>query len=417
MAQHQLKQISIDELTPGMYVVGVDVPWYRTPFLTHKRLIQDPATIDIMRQCGIRMVTIDPGKGKDTSGQEPNDHGKPTPVEETASAWVSTPSLSPLDEAHSAQELYAAAEEAIHQMFDHLMQGGPPSSSIAKATVTNVMRHLLINRDGLMTQVALRKIKRFDQSLAAHSLDTCILALAVSVEYGLDHPAQLHVGSGALLHDAGYVRLPRNLVRKRHEEGCTEEERTLLRQHPSLGLTMLAGWNDIPDEVTHIIRHHHERLDGSGFPDGLAHTAISPLAQIVGIVDWYDGMVSRRGGRPAMLPNDAVRRLFLSAKEGRFEPTLVETTVRVIGVYPIGSLVLLNTGEQAIVVGLNTEARLKPKVLIIKGPRGEAYVRPQRVDLAAPEQAAHTIVRVLDPAHEFVNIALYLDDPTSEGSP
>ncbi|MCP9451946.1 MAG: DUF3391 domain-containing protein [Nitrospira sp.] len=417
MTHHQLKQISIDELTPGMYVVGVDVPWYRTPFLSHKRLIQDLATIDIMRQCGIRTVTIDPEKGKDTTAPEPADHGNPTPVEEAASAQILTPSLSPLDEAHSAQELYAAAEEAIHQMFDHLMQGGPPSSSIAKTTVTNVMRHLLTNRNDLMTQLALRKIKRFDQSLAAHSLDTCILALAVSVEYGLDHAAQLHLGTGALLHDVGYVRLPRNLVRKRHEEGCTEEERILLRQHPSLGLTVLTAWNNIPDEVTHIIRHHHERVDGSGFPDGLHCTSLSLLAQIVGMVDWYDSMVSRRGGRPTMLPHDAVRRLFLSAKEGSFEPTLIETAVRVVGVYPIGSLVLLNTGEQAIVVGLNSEARLKPKVLIIKGPRGEAYVRPQRVDLAAPKQAAHTIVRVLDPAHEFVNIALYLDDPTSEGSP
>ncbi|MCP9453729.1 MAG: DUF3391 domain-containing protein [Nitrospira sp.] len=417
MAQHQLKQISIDELTPGMYVVGVDVPWYRTPFLTHKRLIQDPATIDIMRQCGIRTVTIDPGKGKDASTQRPAELGTPATATEPTSAQDAPLSHSPLDEAQSAQELYAAAEEAINQMFDQLMQGAPPSSSIAKATVTSIMRHLLTSRDDLMTQLALRKIKRFDQSLAAHSLDTCILALTVSVECGLDHVSQLHLGTGALLHDVGYVRLPRNLVRKRHEDGCTEEERALLRQHPSLGLTMLAEWNDIPDEVAHIIHHHHERVDGSGFPEGLAHTAISPLAQIVGIVDWYDSLVSRRGGRPAMLPHDAVRRLFLSAKEGRFELPFIETAVRVIGVYPIGSLVLLNTGEHAIVVGLNAEARLKPNVLIIKGPRGEAYVRPQRVDLAAPQQAAHTIIRVLDPTHEFVNIALYLDNTTSERSP
>ncbi|MFN3680663.1 MAG: HD-GYP domain-containing protein [Nitrospira sp.] len=417
MAQHQLKQISIDELTPGMYVVGVDVPWYRTPFLIHRRLIEDPTTINIMRQCGIRTVTIDLEKGKDTTTQEPADPRKPATVMEAAPAQDSPPFCSPLDEARSAHELYAAAEEAIDRMFDHLRHGGPSSSLIAKATVTNVMRHLLTDHDDLMTQLALRKIKRFDQSLAAHSLDTCVLALAVAIECGLDHIAQLHLGTGALLHDAGYVRLPRNLVRKRYEDGCTESERMLLRQHPSLGLTVLAEWSDIPDEVTSIIRHHHERLNGSGFPNGVSCAALSRLAQIVGIVDWYDGMVSRRGGRPAMLPNDAICQLFLSAKEGWFDPTLVETTIRVLGIYPIGSLVLLNTGEQAIVTGLNPQAQLKPKVLIIKGPRGEAYVKPQWVDLATPRQAAHTIVRVLDPTHEFVNIALYLGDTTREGSP
>ncbi|MCS6897689.1 MAG: HD domain-containing protein, partial [Nitrospira sp.] len=228
--------------------------------------------------------------------------------------------------------------------------------------------------------------------------------------------AQLHLGTGALLHDAGYLRLPRNLVRRRHE--CAGEERALLQRHPQLGVTVVEECDNVPDEVKGIILHHHERLDGSGFPQGIKRDDISTLAQVVGIVDWYDGMVSRRSGRPAMLPTDAVRRLFLSGKEGRFDAALIETTVRIVGVYPIGSLVLLNTGEQAVVVGLNHEARLKPKVLVIKGPKGEAYVKPHRVDLAAPprDQAAHTIVRVLDPAHEFVNIALYLDDIALEAS-
>lgn len=414
MAKNELKHISINNLTPGMYVVGVDVPWYQTPFLTHKRLIENTAVIDTMRRCGIRTVTIDPRKGKDVAAIPSSDEGSGQD-----SGDASTPgsiTASSLDQADSANTLYIAAEEAIEQLFDRLMQGGPSPSATAKVTVTNIMRYMLTERDALMTQLAIRKIKRFDQSLAAHSLDTCILSLAVSVEYGLAHAAQLHLGVGALLHDAGYVRLPRNLVRNRHE--CTGQERALLEQHPRLGMTVLAEYDDFHDEVKRIVAEHHERLDGSGFPDGLDHTAISPLAQIVGIVDWYDSLVSRRGGRPAILPNDAVRRLFLSGKEGRFDTALIETTVRIVGVYPIGSLVLLNTGEQAIVVGLNPEARLKPKVLIIKGPRGEAYLKPQRVDLAAPlhGQAAHTIVRVLDPAHEFVNLALYLDDIALEAA-
>lgn len=414
MTESKLKHISIDDLTPGMYVVGVDVPWYRTPFLSHKRLIEDTTVIDTMRRCGIRTVTIDPRKGKDVAGK-PSIDGNDGQDEKDAAASDSIGATS-LDQADSASAFYIAAEEAIERMFDQLMQGGPPPSAVAKAAVAKIMRWILNDREAMMTQLAVRKIKRFDHSLTAHALDTCILSLAVSVEYGLDQDTQTLLGTGALLHDAGYLRLPRNLVRNRHE--CTGQERALLEQHPRLGITVLAECDDVHDEVKRIVAEHHERMDGSGFPEGRRGLDISRLAQIVGIVDWYDGMVSRRGGRPAMLPNDAVRRLFLSGKEGRFEAALIETTVRIVGVYPIGSLVLLNTGEQAIVVGLNPEARLKPKVLIIKGPRGEAYLKPHPVDLAAPSggEAVPVIARALDPAHEFVNIALYLDDVTLEAA-
>ncbi|MCP9439967.1 MAG: DUF3391 domain-containing protein [Nitrospira sp.] len=411
MAESELKHISIDDLTPGMYVVGVDVPWYRTPFLRHKRLIDTVTTIDTMRRCGIRTVTIDPRKGKDVVAKASIDDESNQSDGETVAPDPLDTSPDPAD---SANALYLAAEEAIERMFEQLMQGGPPPSAVAKAAVADIMRWILNDREAVMTQLALRKIKRFDHSLAAHALDTCILSLAVSVEYGLDRTAQLLLGTGALLHDVGYLRLPRNLVRNRHE--CTGQERALLEQHPRLGMTVLAECDEVHDEVKRIVAEHHERMDGSGFPDRRGGHDISRLAQIVGIVDWYDGMVSRRGGRPAMLPNDAVRRLFLSGKEGRFDTTLIETTVRIVGVYPIGSLVLLNTGEQAIVIGLNPESRLKPKVLIIKGPRGEAYLKPHRVDLAAPspDHAAHAVLHVLDPAQEFVNIALYLDNVTIE---
>ena len=109
---------------------------------------------------------------------------------------------------------------------------------------------------------------------------------------------------------------------------------------------------------------HHERCNGSGYPRRVNAMEIAPLAQIVGIVDLYDKMVSRRGGRPAMIPHDAVRQLFLVGERGQYPEPLVEAVIRSIGVYPVGSLVRLNTGEQAVVVGVNPEQRLKPQVKI-----------------------------------------------------
>jgi HD-GYP domain-containing protein (c-di-GMP phosphodiesterase class II) len=282
--------------------------------------------------------------------------------------------------------------------------------------VSKVLTQLINDRTSLMTRLAIQKIKQFDRSLGAHALDTCILSLVIAVESGLDDVMQAHLGAGALLHDAGYVRLPGNLVRRRDD--CSEEERVLLQQHPTLGIALLAEEPGIHEEVKRIVAEHHEHVDGSGFPAGHKHDAISQLAKIVGIVDWYDGMVSRRGGRPAMLPHDAIRQLFLAGERGQFEKSLVEVVIRSFGVYPVGSLVRLNTGEQAIVVGVNPGQRLKPLVKITGGPNGESYTNPVQVDLAAQTQdrKVRTVLRVLDPLQERVNIVMYLDEASPQAA-
>jgi HD-GYP domain-containing protein (c-di-GMP phosphodiesterase class II) len=279
-----------------------------------------------------------------------------------------------------------------------------------------MLMRIIDDRAAVMTHLALQKLKQFDSSLATHALDTCILSLVVAVEIGLDETAQAQLGTGALLHDTGYARLPRNLVRRR--DTCNEHERLLLQQHPALGTALFTETAGFDEAVIRIVAEHHERENGSGYPSGLKHDGISTLAMIVGIVDWYDGMVSRRGGRAAMLPSTAVQRLFVAGQQGQFKNTLAESVIRSIGIYPIGSLVLLNTGEQAVVVGINPEQRLKPLVKIIAGPRGESHVTPLPTDLAAQTQdrEARAVLRGLDPVQERVNIALYLDEISSEAA-
>jgi HD-GYP domain-containing protein (c-di-GMP phosphodiesterase class II) len=408
-----LKQIAVDQLIPGMFIIDMDVPWYRTPFLSHKRLIKDLATIQTMKQCGIRKVTIDTNKGKDVQPDAVRDKsvGDAAVHYGVGSGETSVGMTAPVQvQTDSAQTLYAEAQVAVERIFDDLDQGLPPPPATTKAIVSKVLERIVNDRTAVMTQLAVQKIKQFDRSLAANALDTCVLSLVVAVECGLDETMQVHLGAGALLHDAGYVRLPRNLVRRRDE--CSEQELALLQQHPKLGITLLSEGPGIDEEVKRIVAEHHERGDGSGYPGGLKSEAISQLAKIVGIVDWYDGMVSRRGGRPAMLPHDAVRQLFLAGERGQFEKSLIEIVIRSVGVYPVGSLVRLNTGEQAVVVGVNPAQRLKPLVKITGGPQGESYANPLQVDLAEQTQdrGVRTVLRVLDPAQERVNIAMYFDE-------
>ena len=415
----ELKEITIDQLVPGMFIADMDVPWYRTPFLFHKRLIKDADTVRLMKQHGIRKVTIDLGKGLDvgtgsssgTSGGAPSAEGllSERPTEHPGSAPVESAPA-------STGQLYAEAQQTVDRIFADLEHGAPPPPSATKAVVSKVLARVLEDRTGMLTQLAVQQIKQFDRSLAAHALDTCVLSLIVAVETGLDEGGLQNLGAGALLHDIGYVRLPRNLVRKRWD--CSESERRLLEQHPKLGLALLANQRELPEEVTRIVAEHHERGDGSGFPARLTQDAIARAATVVGIVDVYDGMVSRRSGRPAMLPHDAIRQLFLAGDRGEFHKTLVEIVIRTIGVYPVGSLVRLNTGEQAVVVGVNPSQRLKPLVKITGGPQGESYTDPLQVDLAAQahDRGVRSVLRVLDPAQERVNVTMYLDDTGSQAA-
>ncbi len=417
-----IKRIAIEQLIPGMFITEMDVPWYRTPFLSHKRLIKDQQTIQLMKQHGIRMVSIDTSKGSDLpsepsatkqplASQQPPNVDVPAPPDRTPEHM---PETKPED--HSATVIYTQAQEAVERIFEDLERGIPPSPEATKAIVSQVLGQVLNNRATMATQLAIQKIKQFDRSLTTHALDTCILSLVVAVESGLDQTAQEQIGMGALLHDAGYVRLPRNLVRKREE--CSGQDKTLLEQHCKLGVALLSEQPGMHEGVLRIVREHHERANGSGFPAKLGNDQIFDLAQIVGIVDFYDGMVSRRGTRQAMIPHDAVRQLFLAGEQGLFEKSLVELLIRSIGVYPVGSLVRLNTGEQAVVIGVNPQQRLKPLVKVTTDPQGGSYATPIDIDLAtaSPDHTIRTVLRVLDPSKERVNIGIHLDQGLSRAA-
>ncbi len=184
-----------------------------------------------------------------------------------------------------------------------------------------------------------------------------------------------------------------------------------MRQHPQLAATVLSQVDRVPETVTSIIAQHHEFQDGSGFPKIVKQGDISPLAQLMALADAYDDLVTTRYGRPALLPHDAIRQIFVLGAKGKYDKTLVEVAIKVLGVYPLGSLIKLNTNECAVVIGLNHEDRLRPRIRIIKGPDGEIQKDPVAIDLQnqSADQPSRTILRALDPSQEHIDLPQYLD--------
>lgn len=461
-----VQTITIDQLKPGMFIVGMDQPWHRTPFLFHKRLIRHQEDINLLRRHGIKMVKIDPSGGLDldedsseealkpdsaeknteplqppctqknasppsnaqetAAAPQPSHAGKPAPSEaapQPASSAEMKPAqpqspgtqqdMSSSSKAHmqaaAAQATYTEATCSMERMFEELEAGIVPRPDTLRIVVANVLSRVLDDGASMLSLLSFQKMKRFDRTLASHALDVCTLSLIVAHAYGVTEGDLEALGAGALLHDIGYIRLPRNLYRKGHD--LTEQERTMMQQHPALGLAILRDAKEDREAVVRIVVEHHESSNGSGFPHKLQGDSLSVLAQLVGLVDIYDGMVSRRGGRPAMLPHDAIRQLFRLGDTGQYPKDLIQAMIGSLGVYPIGSLVRMNTGEQAVVVGMNHTQRLKPVVKVITGPQGGSYLTPIRVDLGAQAAgaSARTITKVLDPLHERVNVAMFLD--------
>ncbi|QOJ33654.1 MAG: DUF3391 domain-containing protein [Nitrospira sp.] len=408
------KQIPIDQVKLGMFVVGMDQPWYRTPFLFHKRLISDPNDIVQMKRHGIKEVTIDTERGTDV-GQDPaptQEAAPETPSEappDEKSPGPSNREDSPAQHVAAAKAAYREATAAMERVFSDLEAGTSPKLVTLKNIVGGLLNRILTHPDSMMIQLCLEQMRRFDRTLASHGMEVCILALIVAVENGCVETDRETLGVGALLHDVGYIRLPRNLYRK--SSRLTEQEKSLMHQHPQLAATVLAQGDQFPESVSKIIAQHHEHADGSGYPNALKNDALSSLSQIVGLVDTYGGMITPRHGRPALLPHDAIRQLFILGEKGRFDKALVEVAIKALGVYPIGSLIKLNTNEYAVVVGLNREHRLKPRIRIIKSPEGTLYNAPLEIDLTDTDSTGPTrsIQRALDPNQEHIDVAAYVE--------
>ena len=413
------KHIPIDQLTVGMFIAGLDQPWYRTPFLLHKWLVSNPDDIVQLKRHGILVVTIDTERGLDVGAAAPpapaaTPSAPATVPPSDAPPPVSVEAVVPQESEQSPHAAVAAAAyresmAAVERVFSDLEAGNPPKIAALKPIVSRLLEQIVAQPEAMLIQFCLDKVRRFDATLANHGMDVCVLTLILAVENGCAEADLESLGLGALLHDIGYVRLPRNLYRK--TTPLTDQEQILMKQHPQLAATVLTQVGSIPDAVSRIILQHHEYQDGSGFPQHLKQEAVSMLAQLVGLADTYDDLVSARHGRPPLLPHDAIRQLFVLGAKGRYEKTLVEVAIKALGVYPLGSLIKLNTNECALVVGLNHEDRLRPRIRIIKGAEGHSQQEPFEVDLQnqPPDQPTRTILRALDPKLEQVDLPQYLE--------
>jgi putative nucleotidyltransferase with HDIG domain len=408
------KRVSVSRLKPGVYVVALDQSWFHTPFLFHRRLIQNFEEIELLKKHGIREVVIDVARGADVDALSPampvsdepagaKEKPSPEPAKPRLSAAPEPTLQAVVKELEVSQIVQQEALSIARDVFQGVGSGAPINSPAAKQVVTKLLSSVTRSPEA---NLLLAQMRRFHNELFSHSVNVCVLSLVVGTFEGLGEEINV-LGLGALLHDVGQTRLPRNLTHKSGQ--FTGTERRIMEQHPGLGALVLKQSENIPEAVRRVVLEHHERLNGSGYPRGLQATEIGVFSQIVSVTDAYDAMLMGRNQLPAP-PVEVLRQLYLQASAGAFDRDLVERIIHGLGVYPIGSLVELNTGERGIVIAPNRADTLKPTLRVVVPGDALACLNGPIIDLADANAApaGRRIVRALDPAQEGVDVMAHL---------
>jgi HD-GYP domain-containing protein (c-di-GMP phosphodiesterase class II) len=231
-------------------------------------------------------------------------------------------------------------------------------------------------------------------ALEKSSLNSAILAVAVGVQMKLPAYRLLHLATGALLHDIGMLRIPDAIVHKQGD--LSGDELQKMRAHPLLSHKIIGKELSYPEDVAQVALQHHERWDGEGYPRKVRGEDIDVLARIVSVTDAFEAMVSEKPYRDPMIGYTAVKAL-LSDNSRRFDPDVLRVFIRSMGIYPIGSLVLLNNSAIARVVDVHPDAPLRPKLRVLLDEYGRQYADEDGDLIDLPSERSLFIARAIDP--------------------
>jgi HD-GYP domain-containing protein (c-di-GMP phosphodiesterase class II) len=282
-----------------------------------------------------------------------------------------------------AREVFERTDEVLDKLVNDIRGGHLLEIEEVEEVVTDMVESIVRNPDALMWVARLREQ---DITTYGHSLQVAVYLTAFGRQLGFPKPQLALLGQVGLLLDIGKIKLPRELLEK--EGKLTAEEFAAAKLHVGYGLDILASTPNFHPEVIEGIAHHHERINGSGYPEGLQGTDISLFGRMSGIADCFAAITKRRPYADAVSSYEAMRSLSGWAGDF-FQEALVQQFISSVGVFPVGSLIELNTGEVAIVVAHNKVRRLKPRVLMVTGPDKTVAGYPTLLDLLYDPKTAN----------------------------
>ena len=395
----QEQEIDSSELQVGMFVSRLDRDWNGTPFPLQGVMLRTRDDIQKISHVA-RRVWVDLEKSTGPAvfhlhalAPKPRVQVKPPPADHHGDAGVAPTSFD--DEVLIGERLLNQLSERTSGLLDKLRRGEPVSQAEIDQVVEPVVRSLIRNPDAYFWLESLRSRHHYTYT---HAVNCCALAAAFGRHLGFSDREVKSLATGALLLDIGMGAVPPEMIN--HRGPLDELGRAFVERHVAEGVDRLrqSGMDDA--EVLDMVLHHHENVDGSGYPSGKVEGSIPLPGLIAGLVDAYDAMTSERPYRAALSRADALQQL-VKQRDGKRDAELVEQFVRCLGVYPVGTLVELNTGEVGIVMSQNPAQRLRPRLMMLTNATKQLRAHFIPVDLKdtkkQPALAEVHIIRSLPP--------------------
>ena len=374
-----LKKIPVARLRPGMFIHEFCGDWMSHPFWRSRFLLEAEADLRRIVESGIAHVYIDTGRGLDDQDAVPAVEVQAA-LEDEIRAAMATADDAPVrasvqEEMQRARKVHDQAHKVVRSMMSDVRLGRAVSLDDAEPVVEAITGSVLRNGGALMGLIG---IKNKDDYTFLHSVSVCTLMIAFGRSLGLEGDALRQGGIGGLLHDIGKMKVPDAVLNKPGR--LTDEEFELIKRHPGDGHAVLMQTEGIGPVPLDITRHHHERLDGSGYPDRLAGEAISTMARMAAIVDVYDAITADRCYHKGMPAAEALRKMW-EWSAAHFDQKLLQAFMRCVGIYPVGSLVRLESGRLGVVIEQNESNLLTPRLRVFFSARSNGYIKPEVVDL------------------------------------
>ena len=382
-----LRKISVQDLRTGMFLNEMCGSWMDHPFWNTRFLLDNPADIESLRNSAVKEVWIDTARGLDVADQQsppPTESRAETEerverelVESIAQPTVLVPRVELASEVKRAAALCGKAKGEITAMFSEARMGRAVSPEKLEPLVEEISNSVQRNPGAL---VSLARLKTADDYTFMHSVAVCGLMIALARQLGLEQNEVREAGMAGLIHDLGKAMVPLEILNKPGK--LTDDEFTRMKQHPRYGYDMLLEGAGVGEISLDVCLHHHEKVDGSGYPDRLDSATISLFAKMGAVCDVYDAITSDRPYKSGWDPAVAIRKMN-EWSNGHFDPRVFQAFVKSVGIYPIGSLVRLESGLLGVVTEISPDSLLTPSVKAFYCTRRKSRIKPTELDLAA----------------------------------
>ena len=410
-----LKKISVHQLRLGMHLHALEGPWIKHPFWRTRFVLTDAADLTLLFDSGVPACWIDDSLGLDiapvvAAAMPPTTAAMPavavvaaTAVTAAVPAGPNPPAPSqPVSRSLQAELQQAAAicqrgRKAVTTMFQEARMGRSLDTAGCLELVEDISASVLRNPGAL---VSLARLKSKDNYSYMHSVAVCALMVGLGRQLGLNQDECRSAGMAGLVHDVGKALLPPNILDKPGK--LTEAEFAIVRSHPERGHALLSGGQGTSAEMLDVALHHHERMDGTGYPDRLPGAQISRIARMGAVCDVYDAITSNRPYKAGWDPAESIA--CMVSWKGHFDEEILNAFVRSVGIYPTGSLVRLQTGLVAVVCEQNPAALVSPTVHAFYSTRSNMPIPPRLIDLARSGCADRIIGREPNTDGRYPNV-------------